>query len=210
MTEPMVKLLALRDRSDLQESLYAAVGWTMRIWAMVENELAHILHHLIDGKGDNSGKSRQAYSIFYSIQNLRPRIDLVDAAFHNRTDVPPTVHKKWKKIVECISKESIERNQIVHGSYMNGYNVRTHSLGFWISPKIFSDLHRKDPPRGIQKQGYETEDIERHALRVDLLRHALWHLQTEAFGGGTPGYNTAEEYLAAWSCERQKREWPSP
>lgn len=187
----------------IASQLYEAVGRMTAAWSMLEGWLAHTLTVLL--VGDGSG--RQGETIYYEVPNIRPRIAILRAAFFNRKDLSDDTQEHWNSIVKAIEREAPERNELVHGDFIFG----TDNAGIMvaISPRIFSDIRRLDPPESY-KQGFYRDDVVRHTTRVHILKDALWALFATLPGAGaTRPPKGVDEYLDAWRLERGKREWPS-
>ncbi|WP_095818268.1 hypothetical protein [Mesorhizobium sp. WSM3859] len=190
---------------ELEAELHREVGRMVATWSQLEGWLAHILTLLLV----RSGRGREGETIYYEVPNLRPRIAVMNAAFFNRSDIGEDIQKRWSALIAATEKEAVERNSIVHGDFLRG-TVGNSDLAVAVSPKVFSDMRRKHPPKGVSKMGFHSVDIRRHTERVALLRDALWALY-----GDLPDSEdakpprSAEEYLDAWRVARGQREWPS-
>ena len=191
---------------ELERDLYIAMGRLIQKWSAVESRLAHILTLLLTG----SGASRQGETIYYALSNLQPRILVLKAAFFNRNDIAGDTQDRWQKIIDAISNESAERNSLIHGDFIRGTVNNGTQMAIAISPKIFSDMQRKEAPPGVQKLGFDTTDVLRHVERMDHLKNALWALYGElpnADDSKPP--LTFSEYLHLWNAARGIRQWPS-
>lgn len=88
---------------------YAALGRAMDDWQLVEISLCNLFATTL-----RTPDERVAAEVFYSVQNFRDKLSMVDASvkfvFWGHRDLLP----KWEKLRKKVDRRSKRRNTIVH------------------------------------------------------------------------------------------------
>ena len=169
--------------------MFALVGQAITQWSFAEEQLCHIFaicsgpvstapdggHHFIDDVPS---------AVFYSIENFRSKLGLVDAALNSRATWAfksgGEIRAEWGKLRDKSRKLSLKRNKLAHWTVLPGYEYETT-----MPPRLV-------PPIGSPNYYRETSGLAmlggaKMTLQIQHLKHLVhaFYLLTEklrAFG----------------------------
>ena len=109
--------------ADATEQMFAAVGRAITQWSFVENELSKLLAVAIggavirDGQGVKYIESWTAMWLFYSVENWRSRLQILDAAltahlYH--AEAANDLMPEWARLSEKANALAKKRNKLAH------------------------------------------------------------------------------------------------
>lgn len=110
--------------NQLTEQMFAAVGHAITQWSFVEKELSWLLGVCLggatvddDGRGIIAPNSLTAIFLFYSVENWRSRLQLIDAALEvhvMRSTVQDELRAEWAKLSDKSNALARKRNKLAH------------------------------------------------------------------------------------------------
>lgn len=129
----------LNKRHEATEQMFALIGWTITEWSFVEERLCSIftictspvLAH--PGGALESLDSQVPIGIFYSVENFRAKLGMVDAAVTNRIigtgDWVDELKGEWRRLHDKARKLSLKRNRLAHWTVLPAYWRDDETLG---------------------------------------------------------------------------------
>ena len=131
---------------DTDKEFLAALGSVLHEWQLVECELCRLFSTVM-----RAPDHRLTEEVFYSVQNFRDKLNMVDAALQFALWRRQALQDTWVKLNKAIGKRSSRRNKIVHGQTWSdhvGGGVMGHQLG---PQRTFSTVQaaEKNPQRGF-------------------------------------------------------------
>lgn len=143
------------DGADQTSQMFEAVGKAITRWSFVESELCSIFTicigdvALLSGGGLDFGDASAETAVFYSVENFRGKLGLVDAALGVYLRLPSggadDLKHQWEKIGKKVREMSRRRNKIAHYTVLPGHET---DQGV-ISPRLV-------PPHGSPGYWRET------------------------------------------------------
>lgn len=176
--------------SELTDQMFAAVGRAITQWSFVEYEVSKLLALSVGGGfaiTDNGGGIRiighlTAISIFYSVENWRSKLQMVDAAFAPYVRGSPSADDlitDWRKLSDKANDLARKRNKLAHWFVLPAQRTGTGAEHEPIaparlcppygSPKFYmaTGLFRKSELSMTVKQVRELEGaFSRHSMSV--------------------------------------------
>jgi hypothetical protein len=132
-----------RSPSEQTEQMFAAVGRAITQWSFVEKDLSVLLgvcigNAILDEKhGAISYNVWTAMWLFYSIENWRAKLQLVDAAMEahlKRTSVEEEIGAEWGRLSGKANKLAGKRNKLAHWFVLPAQRTGTGAEGEPIAP----------------------------------------------------------------------------
>lgn len=128
---------------------YQAIGYALTCWAYVEQSLVVVLARAVthtvvfkDGAFMHDG---MANTLFFAVDNYRPRMMMVDAAvLAVLGDRHPELKQDWEKLRKRADRSSLKRNELAHRMVVN---VGGDYKGVRPALKRAMGDHRPDNPR---------------------------------------------------------------
>ena len=124
--------MATNDKGEAAtEQMFALVGRTITRWSFVESELCSIFLVCATDvvpmrSGLDFGECAVATAIFYSVENFRGKLSLIDAALGayvpKHGDWAISIHAEWAKLRDKTRKLSLKRNVLAHHMVLPGYD----------------------------------------------------------------------------------------
>lgn len=115
------------------EQMFALIGKAITNWSFVEEQLCHtfeICSSLVPTNTDGGLLIVDPVprSIFFSIENFRGKLNLIDAALNARAAGPLEwaieTRGCWSKVREKARKLSLRRNKLAHWTVLPGYDYK--------------------------------------------------------------------------------------
>ena len=113
------------------EQMFALVGRAITRWSFVENELCSIFMVCTSDvvpmrHGLDFGECAVPNAVFYSVENFRGKLALIDAALgayvRKWEDWEMAIHADWTKLREKTRKLSLRRNRLAHYMVLPGFD----------------------------------------------------------------------------------------
>ena len=97
-----------------QEKVYAAIGKAVSAWGAVEITLALLFSLALTRTYANTN----AMTIFFTIENFRSKMQVLDALMLTNLPKGHPLHSKWLRIANQIHKRAKKRNRLAHHDIM--------------------------------------------------------------------------------------------
>jgi hypothetical protein len=160
---------------DPTEQMFALVGRAITQWSFVEAKLCAI-YMVCAGTVDARPRGGLEYidsqvptAVFYSVENFRGKLALVDAAISNRfirwMPGAEEIAVDWTKLRDKARKLSLKRNRLAHWTVLPGHGDEDE--GIIIHPRLV-------PPYGSPGY-YEATGL--HPEKLTITPHQIEHLE---------------------------------
>jgi hypothetical protein len=152
-------MAVIDNPSELTEQMFASIGAAITRWSFVEEQMCWLLAVCLGGaveRHDDALEFIELWSamwIYYAVDNFRPRLQIVDAAFtshvrHTACEQEMTV--EWARLSKKARDLSLERNKLAHWTVKPAQRTGTAEPHEPIAPA------RLLPPIGSPKWYQET------------------------------------------------------
>jgi hypothetical protein len=145
--------------SELTEQMFASIGAAITRWSFVEEQLSRLLSVCIGGvviRDDAVIEFIDVWNamwIYYAVDNFRPRLQIVNAAFTSHVRgaaAEQELTAEWAKLSKKANDLSLERNKLAH------WTVRPAQRTGTAEPHEPIAAARLMPPIGSPKWYRET------------------------------------------------------
>lgn len=173
------------------DQMFALVGRAITAWSFAERDLAVIFSICTgvtcgtpDGRGIRFIDAHAANAVFFSVENFRARLNLMDAAISTVATLGPDqwgteLSEKWSKLRNKARKLSMRRNRLAHWTVLPAMDVATF-INARLVPPYGSPAYFKETgltPSGDTLQPNQIEHLivafNLLALRLTEFAHCL-------------------------------------
>jgi hypothetical protein len=159
------------------EQMFALIGKAITNWSFVEEQLCHVFEICagpVSTRPDGGHWFLDSVpsAVFYSVENFRGKLSLIDAALNARAAGPwdwaQEIRADWARLRDKARKLSLKRNKLAHWTVLPGYDYEGT-----IPPRLVPPIGSPNYYRATGLSGKLTLQLQ----HLSHLNHAFFLLQ---------------------------------